>query len=383
MPRTVIYFLDSVECGGTEQVVLHLLAGLDRRRWRPVLFHRPEPGLAPLLERAEDLDVTLREVPRVQERRSLVVRVPHLIGELRAENPAVFHAHLNYPSSCRHALIAAGLAGVPAVVATVHLFPEGALGRLSSALQRLAAPFIDSYIAVSHEVARRLHQQLHIPTWKIYVVHNGVAVPDGNAPVNATLRAALTGGRARPVVLIAARLDKQKGHRYLLEATPLVPEAVFVLAGEGPERASLEAQARALGVSDRVLFLGYRRDIPDLLACADLVVLPSLFEGLPLSVLEAMAAGKPVIASAIPGTTEVVIHGETGLLVPPGDPAALAAAIRTVLSDAQLAQRLAEAGRARVHRQFSAPDMVQRVAQIYEHVLSHGGEADGRRYSHA
>jgi glycosyltransferase involved in cell wall biosynthesis len=123
-------------------------------------------------------------------------------------------------------------------------------------------------------------------------------------------------------------------------------------------------------VSDRVVFLGYRQDIPDLLASCDLFVLPSLFEGLPLSILEAMAAGKPVIASAIGGTDEAVLHGETGLLVPPADPTALAAAIHTVLSNPLLARRLAAAGKARVYRTFSAEAMVQRVTQTYEEILS-------------
>jgi glycosyltransferase involved in cell wall biosynthesis len=169
----------------------------------------------------------------------------------------------------------------------------------------------------------------------------------------------------RPVVLTVARLDKQKGLDCLLEAAALVPEARFVLAGDGPERARLVAQAHALGLNDQVVFLGYRRDIPELLASCDLFVLPSLFEGLPLSILEAMAAGKPVIASAINGTDEAVFHGKTGLLVPPGDAAALSQAIRTLLFDPALAQRLVTAGRSQVQREFSVETMVQRVTDIY------------------
>ena len=141
---------------------------------------------------------------------------------------------------------------------------------------------------------------------------------------------------------------------------------MFVLAGTGPDRATLETLARALGVENRVLFLGYREDIPDLLANCDLFVLPSLYEGLPLSILEAMAAGKPVIASAIGGNNEVILHGENGLLVPKADPAALAAAIRAVLSDGALAGRLAEGGKSRVQRDFSVEAMVESVSQVYD-----------------
>ena len=156
----------------------------------------------------------------------------------------------------------------------------------------------------------------------------------------------------------------------MLQAAARVPNAVFVLLGDGPEQSALEAQASALGVRNRVVFLGYRQDVPDLLACADLLVLPSLFEGLPLSILEAMAAGKPVIATDVGGTSEVIEPEQTGLLVPPANPGALAGAIRRVLFDRRLAERLALTGKARVRDEFSAATMVQSVTQIYEDVLS-------------
>ena len=184
--------------------------------------------------------------------------------------------------------------------------------------------------------------------------------------------------RSRPVVLTVARLDEQKGHRYLLEAAAQIPEAQFVLAGDGPLRTSLEAQARSLGVEERVKFLGYRSDIADLLADCDVFVLPSLYEGLPLSILEAMSAGKPVIATHIGGTDEAVIAGETGLLVPPANPTALAAAIRSVLTDRPLAQRLASAGRARVEQEFSATKMVQQVMDVYDELLAKREVIHGR-----
>ena len=145
---------------------------------------------------------------------------------------------------------------------------------------------------------------------------------------------------------------------------------VFVLAGEGSEREGLEQQAHELGIDQRVRFLGYRVDIPELLASSDLCVLSSLSEGLPLSVLEAMAAGKPVVATSIDGTDEAVVHGETGLLVPPADSHALAAAIRTVLEDDELAHRLGTSGRARVDAEFRVEKMVSRVAEIYDELLA-------------
>jgi glycosyltransferase involved in cell wall biosynthesis len=370
MTQTVVHFLESAEFGGTEQAMLQVLAGLDQRRWQSVLCHPPEPGLRLLVKEAGCLNVKLREVPRPQSKPAVAGWLLRFVRELRTYRPAVFHAHLNNPLACKYGLLAAVLARVPAVIATVQLFVELPLSCFIYAQQRLVATGVDRYLAVSHEVAARLRQTFRIPVRKVDVVHNGTSLAPLNRPANTALRTALAGTTGRPIVLTPARLHKQKGHCYLLEAAARIPQALFVFAGDGPERESLEAQARQLGVSDRVVFLGYRQDIPDLLASCDLFVLPSLFEGLPLSILEAMAAGKPVVASAIGGTDEAILHGETGLLVPPADPAALAAAIQTVLSNPLLARRLAAAGKARVDREFSVGAMVQRVTQIYEEILS-------------
>jgi glycosyltransferase involved in cell wall biosynthesis len=179
---------------------------------------------------------------------------------------------------------------------------------------------------------------------------------------------------------MAARLAQQKGHRFLVEAVPKVRDAIFILAGDGPERDALEEQVRLLAVEDRVRFLGYRSDIPELLANSDALVLPSLYEGLPLAVLEAMAAGKPVVATSVGGTDEAVVDGETGFLVPPRDSDALAAAIRRVIQDDVLAQRLGANGRARVAAHFRVEAMVQQVAGVYDEVLGDDcRRVDGRR----
>ena len=166
-----------------------------------------------------------------------------------------------------------------------------------------------------------------------------------------------------------ARLHSQKGHIFLLEAAVHVPDALFVFAGDGEERSRLEDRARQLHIADRVRFLGSRQDVPALLACCDVFVLPSLYEGLPLSVLEAMAAGRPVVATSISGTDEAVVDGVTGLLVPPSDAGALAAALNRVLSDRDLAARLANAGRTAVNEKFSSEIMVRNTAQLYEELL--------------
>jgi glycosyltransferase involved in cell wall biosynthesis len=201
-------------------------------------------------------------------------------------------------------------------------------------------------------------------------VHNGIVTDRFSAAPPAGLRAELAQGSRHRIVLTVARLDPQKGHNMLIAAASAVPDAVFVCAGAGSQRAALEAEARARGVAGRLRFLGHREDIPALLAASDVVVLPSLYEGLPLAVLEGMAAGKPVVATAIGGTDEAVVDGETGLLVPGSDPAALAAAIRRVLDNPAFARTLGEAGRARVITHFSSATMVARVEDVYDELVA-------------
>ncbi|HMN29275.1 MAG TPA: glycosyltransferase, partial [Caldilineaceae bacterium] len=360
MTRTVIHFTDSADFGGAEQSLLHLLAGLDRQQWRPVLFHHAEPGLEPLLAGARALGVALQIVPRMPLGRQGALLSLQFARRLRSWQPAVFHAHLTWPLACKYGLVGAMLAHVPAIVATAQLFVELPYTYATRCQQRLLATGVGRYLAVSQAVAQRLQERFWIPQRRIHVIPNAIPVESFQPRSNPLPPALRQGAKGQPIILTVARLDKQKGHSDLLKAAVQVPEASFVLVGDGPERAQLEEQSRTLGLERRVCFLGYRQDIPALLADCDLFVLPSRYEGLPLAVLEAMAAGKPVIASAIPGTREAVVDGESGVLVPPADPAALAAAIRQLLADPAQAQRLACAGRVRVQQEFSVEVMVRR-----------------------
>jgi glycosyltransferase involved in cell wall biosynthesis len=155
-----------------------------------------------------------------------------------------------------------------------------------------------------------------------------------------------------------------------LRAAAQLPDVVFLLAGDGPRRTMLEQEAAELGVTERIVFLGARDDIPVLLETCDVFALPSLNEGLPLTVLEAMAARRPVIATSVGGIPEVVLDGETGILVPPADPHALAVGIRSLLADPTRARHLALAGQQRGRREFSVSSMVQRVSEVYVDVLA-------------
>jgi len=373
--RRVVHYLDSDIFGGSEEAALHLMASLDRARWEPALMHHPGPGVARLVEGAGRLGVPTVAVPR-PTRGGRLRSLAGLRQALRAERPAILHVHLSWPLACKYGVLAGWLERVPAIVATAQLY----LTTGSPVEQRLMTMALRRVIAVSREVRTRYARDVRVPERKLAVVPNGIDVPAIVRQPDPALRAELVRGRPDYVILTPARLHEQKGHADLLVAATMVPGATFVLAGDGPLRAELERQAVELKVADRCVFLGSRADVSDLLAAADLFVLPSLFEGLPVSVLEAMAAERPVVATAIGGTDEAVAHEVTGLLVPPRDPTALAGAIRRLQADPALARRLAAAGHERVRREFSSTVTAREVMRIYDEVAGPARSAGG---SHA
>ena len=326
MTRTVIQFTDSSGYGGAEEMLLTLLEGLDRRRWEPVLMHHDGPGISPMLERAHRLGVRTRAVARLVGRRDLS-RLPRLIrrdpigaaGHL-SRAPFLDAAMLLRPPGCDPGQDPGGRRDPAALFRD----PSPACDR-ETAEHRGRGGSIHRRIARSRAASRRDPAVSAAKDSCDSQRRSARALHRPSRPATGSLRKE---GDARPVVLTLARLDRQKGLTTLLEAAELVPEARFVVAGEGPERPMLEAQIRRLGLEHRVTLLGHRSDVPQLLAGCDLFVLPSLYEGLPVSILEAMAAEKPVVATAIGGTDEAVLHGSTGLLAPAGNAVALAAAIR-------------------------------------------------------
>lgn len=367
--RDVFLFIDSSSFGGAEKALLTLIRGLDRERWSPALVFHPTAGLEPLLEGAAATSCELIPIPVMPEGLVGARRALLFAATLGRRRPAVFHAHLTWPLACKFGLAAAVAARVPAVVATHQLIPPFTLTRRALLQQRLLGTRVGGRIAVSKDTARRLETLFGWPREKITVVYNGVSVPTRPQPPDAKLRTRLL-GRHRAVLLVPARLDPLKGHEFILEAARSLDGVHVLIAGDGPERGRLEALTDRLGLTDRVTFLGFRDDMPQLLACADVAVLPSLAEGFPLAVLEAMTAMTPLVATAIGGTDEAIVDGVTGTLVPPRDAVTLATAVEQVLAQPAEARRRAEAAAAAVATEFSADRMVARVESVYEQLLA-------------
>jgi glycosyltransferase involved in cell wall biosynthesis len=319
---------------------------------------------------AREAGIVSRRVPEAPLGLAGAKRVPTLVRLLRRERPAVFHAHLSWPLAAKYPLAAAVLARVPAVIATVQLVPQFEPSRSSLLQLRALAAGVDRYIAVSRDVARQLVERFHWPGRKITVVYNAARLEPSTARSIDALRGELGAVDGEPIVFTCARLDPQKGHRVLLDAAAELPGVRFALAGSGPEEVTLEAHAERVGVRDRVTFLGHRDDVPDLLAACDIFALPSLYEGSSLAVLEAMGAGRAVVSSAIGGTDELIEHGDSGVLVPPGDARALASALRRLVGDDGTRARLGARARQRAQDDFSVTTTSRAVTRIYEEVLA-------------
>lgn len=351
--------LESDGPGGAEQTVLHLGEEL-RRRGHEVVHVGPARGSGWLGGEFERRGFATRGIsPRAPLDPAFLGTLRRLI---RTERLDVVHSHEF--TMAVYGAIAARLERRRHVI-TLH----GGT-RLTAALRRriavrMALELSAAMVAVSESWRKELARALRVQPSRIAVVPNGVPPRPGDRETTRTT----LGIRTNELMILAVgNLEPWKGHRFLLEAAAGLPPSVrVVIAGGrgGPEATVLEKLAASDPLRGRVQILLHRTDVPDLLAASDLFVMPSTFEGLPLAVLEAMFAARPVVASRVGGIPEAVRDGEEGLLVPPADPAALAAALRRLLLDPPLRQRLGRAGRARAEARFTVQAMTDRYERLY------------------
>jgi glycosyltransferase involved in cell wall biosynthesis len=247
---------------------------------------------------------------------------------------------------------------------------------LHNLLYRLTSPLVDGFIAVSDEVKDAIQKAIGPVQDKITVICNGVDVKRYGQFAGDTLKLRGQLGLSAEARLIAVvgRLTEQKGHRYFIEAMVSVvsqyPDTHALLVGEGNLRSVLEAQVEMLNLDQHVHFVGNRSDIPHVLAISEIFVLPSLWEGLSVALLEAMAAGRPIVATAVSGTTQVMISGQTGLIVPAGNSHSLAEAMIQLLSHPEEAQAMGQKARQHVTVNFSAQKQVDEYLCLYHRLLA-------------
>lgn len=374
LPRRlkICFVIGTLDRGGAEGQLVQLATRLDRGRFETSVccLSHDGPHRAALEAAGVPVSVVgLRQLRGLRSTLDAAGGLLRLLRIIRASRPDVVHGFLYW--AYVFGAFAARLAGVPVVVASrrsLGYFKESRT--LLLVLERIANRATDLLIANSQAVRRDVVRQEHVSIAKIRVVHNGVQSSQPDERRRRELREQLNLADKGPVVAVVANFIAYKRHDVLFSALPALvaefPMLVLLLAGEGPLESHFEVQARASGLGATVRFLGARAEASDILSLADVAVHPSETEGFSNAVLEAMAAAKPIVAARVGGNAEAIVDGETGLLVPAGDAAALSQAVLAVLRNPDAARAMGEAGRARAVRLFSIERMVAEYERIYE-----------------
>jgi glycosyltransferase involved in cell wall biosynthesis len=343
-------YSESTFVGGGEKLLATLIEGLEDRIEVTVIATDPAVGEEIATARPGS---RLRVIDPVRGRRDVAGMVAHLrlVRELR---PDVLQTNGN-PWVCQYAVAAGVLTPGVKTVALHHIMPpptsRGQLWRNRWSLRR-----VDAHVCVFSAGARRLEEWIGLPEGTVRTIHNGM--PDFSVdPRPRVADGAVIGN--------VGRLEWQKGQDVLVRAMPELPGVTAVLVGDGGERDTFADLARELGVADRVRMPGWQQDPRAWLAGFDALVMPSRAEGLPLVIIEAMLASRPVVATSVDGIPELVAEGRTGRLVPPDDPPAFAAAVRSVLDDPARAERMGAEAREVALREFSVEAMVRSYEALY------------------
>jgi glycosyltransferase involved in cell wall biosynthesis len=363
MSVPVLYIVGSFKSGGTETQLLEMLRRIDRTRYMPhVLCFRREGGL---LAEVEKLDVELREmgIDRFMS--------PSTFTRLRAHAAWAaargiriiqgFHFH----GSFYGALLKRDCPGSRLLACEQAIYgPRAVAYRLA---QQFYHRHTDVFIANCEAVKRALLARAGIDPARVVILYGGVDTERYRPR-------ARDGRSAGPLIGLVARLHPDKGQMLLLEAAPAIfralPDARIIMAGDGPQRGEIEARIRALALDGRIDLLGDRRDIPDLLATMDLLVLPSASEGFANAALEGSASGLPVVVSDVGGNPEIVLDRVTGRVFPSGNPERLAECVIGLLREPETGREAGLAGRRRVEEMFPLDEMVRRHEDLYDAVLA-------------
>jgi glycosyltransferase involved in cell wall biosynthesis len=372
-PVKLVLATSGASFGGTERVVWELATRLPRARFDVRVWLRTARGVDELAASLHEREIAVERVPEVGS--------PWDWGgwfrtwsALRRPQAELLHVHNAWPADDRRLPGIARAAGVPHLVVTEH-----SVGHSNAAPQRARKrrqlEKADAVTTTCASLADSLVRDYSIDRARIRVVPNGADLADdeGEWAAARRLRDELGAGAFRPLWVCAARLEEQKGHAVLIDALAQVRERgldfAAVFAGEGSLRGPLERRAERLGLGRSLRFLGPLEAIGPLLAAADAVVVPSLWEDLPLTLLEALARGRPTVASRVGGIPEVIEDGITGLLVPPGDAGALAGALEEFHRRADAARSLGEAAAEHIRSEFTWPRTVERFEAVYDEVL--------------
>ncbi len=366
----VIHLVEDLKIGGAERIIADIAEGLDGKKFDVSVWCVTSGG-----ETASEL---IKNGIKVS---ILGISTHHnpwnvfkLTRLLKNAGPDIVHTHGYFASVIGR--LAARKAHIPGIVTHVHS-TYWDYEKRHIRTERKLSRFTHKIICCSKAVENFVRDFENIKDSKTIMIYNGVDEDKFSKHKDSrSIRAELGIDEGSPVVGTVSALTPHKGHIHLIQAASSVlgtfPSTRFLIVGDGFLRARLEDQAKNLNISSSVIFTGERKDIPEILSLMDIFVLPSFSrEGLGLAILEAMAVGRPVVATEIGGIPEAVIQGKTGLLVPPGDSEEMAQAIIQILQDPEKAKSMGEKGRARVKERFTKTKMLSEIQNVYQSLISH------------
>lgn len=360
----VLYLFVTLPVGGAEDLLASIVTGLDPTRFTPAVACLGEAG--PVGEELRRQGCPLSHLGLDLKRDSAIKIVRQVRALLKKNQPHLLHTHLYHPNLYgRLASLGLGLKGV---IASIH----NAYTRVKyhrCFLNYLLSRVTDKILVSSSQVYQDVRRYDRVPPAKILLMPYGIRLADVDSPLSkAEAKAEL--GLSGFCLGTIGRLEEQKGQTFLLAAVPEIqahiPDLHVIIIGDGRLRSSLEDQARSLGITNVVHFLGTRRDLPKLYRALDMFVLPSLWEGLPLVLLKAMAAGLPVVATQVSGAEDIIEDGGNGRLIPPRQPVALAQAVLELYAQPKLWSVLGTQARETIRRQYSLEAMLTHLQQLYE-----------------
>ena len=368
-PVRIFYLITELDPGGAEQALFRLVTGIDREMYQPVVGCLCGAGGVGRWLQERGVEVLHFRMGHPTD----LAALGRIAAEMRRRRPDLVHTFLFHANLIGR--LAAFMARVPRVISSVRVEEPRWLHLLGD---RLTRRLVDLEVCVSESSRAFTARRAGIPESKLAVVPNGVDLRHFD-----TVPQTFAGwrlGAGQPVIGTIGRLDEQKDPVTFFRAAALVrerfPDVLFAWAGGGPLRLRAEIEVSRLGIGDAVRFLGYLSDVRPFLARLAVFALASRWEGMPNVLLEAMAMRRPVVAAAVGGCPEIVADGDTGYLVPAGDPEVLAARICDILADRDRARAMGEAGRRRVEKRFSNERVIREWVNVYRRVLTGGRGAE-------
>lgn len=367
----IIYIINSLYSGGAQMMLYRLLQGLDRRRFDPeVIVLLDLEG--PIRRQIEELNIPVR-VLKIKSKFD-IAQLFRLAGMIREVQPDILHTQL-FASDIIGRLLGR-FVRVPVVITSIRNSYYG--GPFRDLALRLTERFADRTTIVSEEAAKQFIARRVVPAAKLHVIHNGLDPESFKVGLSREQKLELRNNLGLPIkgilLLCVGSLTDQKGYPDLIRAFQLIsgkwPAAKLVIAGGGPLKNVLATRIAELKLNDRIMMIGRSDQVPSLMAAADLFILSSLWEGLPGVVMEAMAAGLPVVATAVGGSPELVVEGVTGFLAPAGAPEQFTLMLEKTLSmPEEERRRMGQEGRLRVEEHFNVTRMVKSYETLYDECL--------------